>query len=135
MGTFFSAMGSEFLARRQRLHEGFGDRNGTLVEFCLFAGIVGGCLAAVLGHVLGLAPLAVVLLGYVALEAPRQRAQARGEPEERVRNRYDRLAFMLFAVAAALGAAFLIIALQPPPPHFLPPPPGKPLDVDVASPS
>ena len=132
MASFFSSLGEEFMARRARMRAAFGDNNGTLFEFLLFAGIVAGLFAAVLGQLRGLAPLIALIAGYLLLEFTRQNSLARGADEVQLRRRQDRLVFILFAAMAAFGAAFLFIALQPPPHKFTHPPPGVPLNVDLA---
>src|SRR5262245_12793769 len=132
--SFLSAMGQEFVERRNRLRASFGDRNASLVEFALFGGVVAGVLAAVLGQWRGVAPLIALLVGYTLLDASRQRALAQGADAGATRKRHDRLTFLLFAAMAAIGIAFLVMAMQPPPHKFGPPPAGVPLNVDLSRP-
>jgi hypothetical protein len=135
MGAFLSSLFSEFAARRARLHAAFGDRTASLVEFLLFGGVIMGCLAAVLGEMRGLGPLVALILGYVLLDASRQRALRAGADEAATRRRQDRLAFVLFAALSAMGAAFCAYTVMKQDNSALPPQPGQKFDVDIAPPS
>jgi hypothetical protein len=139
MLRFLSSLGAEFAARRRRLRKAIGDGRASLLEFVLLAGVLIGVAApsfgpnAFLGRTF--APLLPVLavLGYIVLDAGRQRALATGAEEAGVSAAFDARALWFLAVVAAAGyATFAWAVLAPEPFELAPaePPPGA-LDVTI----
>ncbi len=129
--SFLASLGSEFVARRERLREALGDRNASILEFVFLAGIVMGGLAALFGELRGLAPLAALIVGYVLLDVTRQRALAAGADIVQTRKRQDRLILALFAAMAVMGAAMFFYQQQEASKRLNPPSPGEQFEVDI----
>jgi len=136
---FLSSLAGEFAARRRRLRKAIGDGRASLFEFVLLAGLVIGVAApsfapaAFLGRSFG--PLLPVLavLGYLAIDAGRQRALAADAEEASVSAASDRRALWFLAVVAAAGYATFAWALLTPEPFELVPEelPSGALDVNI----
>lgn len=110
MSGFFSALFAEMGARRRRLREAFGDRGQALVEFLVLGGLLVGSVGL---HVRPWMPAAapwgfglpvLFLLGYVVIEARRQRALGAGGDSDGIESTHDWVTF-LWALACALGGA------------------------------
>jgi hypothetical protein len=116
MGGFFSSMFAEMGARRRRLRAALGDRGQALVEFLVMGGLAVGSLGLLVRPgMAGSAPWGfalpfVFLVGYLLIEARRQRALAAAGDAETARRGYD-WGVLLWSMACALsGAAAFVIA-------------------------
>jgi hypothetical protein len=136
MQRFWSRLGGEFLARRQRLRDAIDDRNASLLEFAALAGLLLGPLSiAVTPGGVQTVPWAVLLpaaltLGYLSIEARRQKAETAGAPDTQ---RFDRWTLWLAVAGFLAGAATFIFALTAPEPYrYAPPdPPARSFSVDI----
>ncbi len=134
MAFSFSSMFDELGAKRMRFRGLFGERTTSLIEFILFSGVVLGVFAVFAGFWLGLAPLIALVGGYILLDVNRQNALAKGADEENLRKRQDRLALLLIASMAVLGAGIFVVSMQEPKetpiaPEDIPPP--SKLDLEI----
>jgi hypothetical protein len=155
MNGFLSAMFDEIAKRRRRQRSIFGDRGQAIVEFLVMSGLVLGSVGLLLEpHMARVAPWGfalppIFLIGFVLLEARRQRAAAAPKPDaeadkgaaedavEAADSRSDWTVFLWsFGCALAGGAAFVIAwgARPAPPPEVWQPPPGT-VDSDIGRPN
>lgn len=116
MSRFFADLFAEMGARRRRLREAFGDRGQALVEFLVLGGLLIGSvglyvrpwMAAAAAWGLALPPL--FLLGYVVIEARRQRALGVGGDSDRIKSSHDWATFLWAMACALTGAAAFVLA-------------------------
>lgn len=130
MANFFEAFINEALARRRRIASTIGPLAQGLFDLALLGGVVIGSIglfaypwmpwAAPWGFVL---PFAYAI-GHGLLDARRQAALARGEEDEKVKERGDLAAVTWGLACASAGVATFVYAyLQEPAPP--PPPPAE----------
>ena len=140
MRGFFSSMFAEMGARRQRLRAAFGDRGQGLVEFLFLTGLMSGSLGLLMRPWMaasapwGFAIPVVFLAGYLALEAHRQRALAKGGDSEKLAAGFDWLVFLWALASALAGAAAFVIAwgAAPTPAPQAWTPPESAVSVDIS---
>jgi hypothetical protein len=126
MAFSFDNLAEELGARRRRLRRALKPWRAALVEFALFGGIVLGLAGPLLlgrgvAWWYGLAPLALLILGYVGLDMARQRqTDAQGH-----RGR-DLAALGLICACAGLGFAIYAAAVGTS--SALPSPPPAPAE-------
>jgi len=137
--AFWESLSTELSARRRRLRTALGDWGQSLFELALIASLILGTFGLFLQPwMAGAAPwgfaLPVLLpLGYVALDARRQRPLPEGADVEAARKTYDRLAFLWCAliIVAGIGAFAYALSAEPPAPP-LPDPGWQPPEDTVA---
>ncbi len=141
--AFWGNLFTELGARRKRLRESFGERGQSVFELALLSALILGTVGLLLHPwMAGAAPwgfaLPVLLpLGYVALDARRQRALGAGQDEDAVRKTHDRLTlvFVSLIIVAGIGAFAYGLASEPPAPPQPDPgwqPPEDAVSVDMS---
>lgn len=141
MGSFFSAMFEEHVARRRRMRGLLGDRGQSIFEFLIMSGIALGSLGLFVRLWMpaaapwGFAIPFVFVIGYILIERRRQRAHAAAEDPEPVQRAYDWAALLWSLACALAGAAAFVIAwnAEPPAPEqeeiWTPPESSVPVDI------
>jgi len=140
--AFWGNLFTELGARRKRLRESFGERGQSVFELALLSALVLGTVGLLLHPWMasaapwGFALPVLLPLGYIALDARRQRALAAGQDEDAVRKSHDRLAliFVSLIIVAGVGAFAYALASEPPAPPQPDPgwqPPEDAVSVDM----
>jgi hypothetical protein len=120
MGGFFSSLFAEIGARRRRMRAALGDRGQAIVEFLVMAGLALGSLGLFVREWMpaaapwGFALPFVFLIGYVLIEARRQRAP--GADNARPSQTHDWIVLLWSFGCALAGAAAFVIAFSAEPP-------------------
>jgi hypothetical protein len=126
MAGFFASLGFEFVARRKRLRKALGDGRASLFEYVILLGMVLGVAApgfgpkGFVGALYGPLLPALLIAGYLLLDAGRQRVVARGG-DESLSPAFDRRALWFCVAVAAIGYATFVWALLAPAPFELVP--------------
>jgi hypothetical protein len=145
--AFLQTLFDELGARRRRMRESFGDRGQSLVDFLVLGGLFFGSAGLLLKPWMagatpwGFAVPLVFLVGFVLLEARRQRAPAPSVEIEGA-NGHDWIVLIWSLGCALAGAAAFMIALgaepapPPEPPSWQPPAEGiTELNLDESPPA